>query len=214
MTKSPLNGDVRITCEFGRKGNWKAGFHTGIDLVNDDKIIYATCYGIVRKIGYDASYGNYVVVESTDNKFHWYCHMSSVYVTLGFRVTPENKLGYMGQTGNATGVHLHYEIRNKSNRYGDVISPADYIGIPNKAGYIYSEEDLKNDLYEMKTLRRSTNLRNEPTINSSEKTLYIANTTLYVLEENVAQNDGYIWDKVKIRVTEQIGYMINKNYKE
>lgn len=65
----------------------------------------------------------------------------------------------------------------------------------------------------LRTLARNTNLRNEPTTASSKKTLYIANTTLYILEENVANANGFIWDKVKIRANGQIGYMINKNYK-
>ena len=66
---------------------------------------------------------------------------------------------------------------------------------------------------ELKTLARNTNLRNEPTTNSSEKTLYITNTTLYVLQAGVAQANGYTWDKVRIRVNGEEGYMINQNYK-
>lgn len=64
----------------------------------------------------------------------------------------------------------------------------------------------------LKTLARKTNLRSEPNTKSSA-TLYLANTTLYVLESGVAQADGYIWDKVRIRTNGKEGYMINKNYK-
>ena len=64
----------------------------------------------------------------------------------------------------------------------------------------------------LKTLARKTNLRSEPNTKSSA-TLYLANTTLYVLESAVAQADGYIWDKVRIRTNGKEGYMINKNYK-
>lgn len=42
MTELPLNGNFKVTCEFGRKGKWKAGYHTGIDLVSDNKIVYPT----------------------------------------------------------------------------------------------------------------------------------------------------------------------------
>ena len=48
---------------------------------------------------------------------------------------------------------------------------------------------------------------------NSNATLYLADTTLYVLESAVAQSDGYTWDKVRIRVNGKEGYMINKNYK-
>ena len=65
----------------------------------------------------------------------------------------------------------------------------------------------------LKTLARNTNLRNAPTTQSSTATLYLANTTLYILQAGVAKSDGYIWDKVCIRVNGQEGYMINKNYK-
>ena len=212
MTKSPLAGIVRVTCIFGKKGNWKAGYHTGIDLVNSDQIIYASCYGDVVNMGYDASYGNFVVVKAVDGYYHWYCHMSKITCNLNQHVTPENKLGVMGATGNATGVHLHYEIRNKSNRYGDVINPANYIGITNRLGS-YNESELPNDFYELRTLARNTNLRSEPSLNSKEKSLYLSGTTLYVLESSAEINDGYIWDKVKIRVNGKIGYMINKNYR-
>ena len=64
----------------------------------------------------------------------------------------------------------------------------------------------------LKTLARNTNLRSEPNTKSSA-TLYLANTTLYVLESSVAQVDGYTWDKVRIRTNGKEGYMINKNYK-
>ena len=64
----------------------------------------------------------------------------------------------------------------------------------------------------LKTLARNTNLRREPNTKSSA-TLYLANTTLYVLEAAIAQADGYTWDKVRIRTNGKEGYMINKNYK-
>ena len=64
----------------------------------------------------------------------------------------------------------------------------------------------------LKTLARNTNLRSEPNTKSSA-TLYLANTTLYVLESACATADGYTWDKVRIRVNGKEGYMINKNYK-
>lgn len=88
------------------------------------------------------------------------------------------------------------------------------MGIPNEKGtYRESDYQVGNNTPILKTLRRNTYLRNEPTTSSEQKTLYISNTTLYVLESSVAENDGYTWDYVKIRVTGQYGYMINKNYK-
>lgn len=214
----PLNGIFRITCEFMKKGDtWKAGFHTGVDLVNDDGIIYSPCYGTVNNIAFDAYYGNYIDIVEPDRSHHWLCHLSKINCKLGQEVNPTTPVGIMGATGNVTGRHLHYEIRNESNHYGDVVDPCDWMMIPNEVG-TYNEEDykyfdLESNKAEMKTLERNTNLRSEPTTSSKEKTLYKENTTLFIIEKNVANNDGFIWDKVRIRVTGQVGYMINKNYK-
>lgn len=216
-TNIPLTGDFRVTCEFKRKGNWAAGWHTGIDLVGDEKI-YSSCNGEVTRTGFDKSYGNFVVVKnSQDGKYHWFCHLSKINVLKGDKVTRTSVIGIMGSTGNSTGKHLHFEIRNASNKYADNSNPADYMGIPNKVGS-YNSANYKigsnnaSSVGELKTLARNTNLRSAPTTSAS-KVLYLANTTLYVLEAGVAKANGYTWDKVRIRVNGKEGYMINKNYK-
>ena len=212
-SRIPLNGIFKITNEFGTENKmYKCGWHTGVDLVNDDHVVYSPAFGRVNIIAFDASYGNFVDIEEDDGSHHWLCHLNRVNCDLDDIVTPETPIGIMGDTGNARGVHLHYEIRNKSNHYADVVDPCDYMGIPNEIG-TYNEKDYAIYGDELKTLRQATNLRNAPTINSSKKTLYRANTTLFVLEPRVAIADGFEWDKVKIRVTGETGYMINKNYK-
>lgn len=220
-TNIPLTGKFNVTCEYKRKGNWAAGWHTGIDMVCNDDTIYGTCDGTVTKIGWDNSYGNYITVKAPDGKYHWFCHLSKVTCSEGQKISRTTKIGVMGNTGNSTGKHLHFEIRNSSNKYADNSNPADYMGIPNKVGsYDSNNYQISNNSStsnnatgELKTLARNTNLRNEPTTNSSEKTLYITNTTLYVLQAGVAQANGYTWDKVRIRVNGEEGYMINQNYK-
>lgn len=221
-TNIPLTGDFRVTCEYKRKGNWSAGWHTGIDMVCDNDTIYGTCDGTVTKIGWDKSYGNYITVKAPDGKYHWFCHLSSVTCNEGQKISRTTKIGVMGSTGNSTGKHLHFEIRNSSNKYADTISPADYMGIPNAVGSYDSDNyqinstsnsNSNSSTGELKTLARNTNLREAPGTDAKILSLYIPNTTLYVLEAGVAQKNGYTWDKVKIRVTGEEGYMINKNYK-
>lgn len=218
-TNIPVTGEFKVTCEYKRKGNWIAGYHTGIDIVNNDHIIYATCNGTVVRTGYDKSYGNFIVIKSNkQDKYHWFCHLSKINVVYGQNVTRVTKIGIMGSTGNSTGTHLHYEIRNSSNKYGDNSNPADYMGIQNKVGNYNSSnyqisENTNNQTNELKTLARNTNLRDKPTTENSTATLYLANTTLYVIEKSVANANGYTWDKVRIRVNGKEGYMINCNYK-
>lgn len=217
-TNLPLTGNFNVTCEYKRQGTeWIAGWHTGIDMTGSDTI-YGTCDGTVTRIGTnDKDYGNFIVVKAPDGKYHWFCHLSRIDVKVNQNINRLTKLGVMGATGKVTGKHLHFEIRNASNKYADNSNPADYMGIPNKVGSYNSEnyqiDSTNNNTGEMKTLAKNTNLRNEPTTSSSEKTLYIPNTTLYVLQASVAQADGYTWDKVRIRVNGKEGYMINQNYK-
>ncbi len=220
-TNIPLTGEFKVTCEYKRKGSWACGWHTGIDLVCDNDTIYATCDGVVTRTGYDKSYGNFIVVKNdADGKYHWYCHLSKINVSVNQKVSRVSKIGIMGSTGNSTGKHLHFEIRNTSNKYADNSNPADYMGIPNKVGtYNSSNYQVKEPSKPatstpvLKTLARNTNLRNKPTTKGSTAVLYIPNTTLYVLEAGVAKADGYTWDKVRIRVNGKEGYMINQNYK-
>ena len=217
-TNIPLTGKFKVTCEYGRKGKWIAGYHTGIDLVGDEKI-YSSCDGVVTRTGLDKSYGNFIVIKNdADGKYHWFCHLSKINVNKGQRVSRVSVIGIMGNTGNSTGKHLHFEIRNQSNTYADNSNPAEYMGISNKVGdydsanyQIVTPKPNPNTV--LKTLARNTNLRNEPTTKSSQKSLYIANTTVYVLEPSCAKEDGFTWDKVKIRVNGKEGYMINQNYK-
>lgn len=214
-TNIPLTGKFNVTCEYKRKGNWAAGWHTGIDLTGSDNI-YATCNGTVYKTGYDNSYGNYIVVKNSEaNNYHWYCHLRSIGVSTGQAVTRTSIIGQMGATGNVTGKHLHFEIRDSSNQYAHNIDPANYMGIPNVIGS-YNSANYQigtSTSNELKTLARNTNLRDRPTTDGSNAVLYLANTTLYVLQAGVTQADGYTWDKVRIRVNGKEGYMINQNYK-
>lgn len=136
-----LHGRFKVSCEYGRKGNWAKGSHSGIDLVGlSSKTVYATCDGTVSRTGFDKSYGNFVVVKGNDGYYHWFCHLARISVSTGQRVSRVTKVGIMGSTGNSTGPHTHYEIRTPENKYGKDINPATYMGIPNKVGTYHSAD--------------------------------------------------------------------------
>lgn len=108
----PFKRKFKITCEFKRKGNWIAGFHTGLDMVGIDDIgIYPTCQGQVYKVGNSTKdYGNYIVIKA-DSKYHWYCHLSRVDVKKGQNVDTNTLLGLMGSTRKFNWTSL--TLRNK-----------------------------------------------------------------------------------------------------
>lgn len=208
-TNIPLTGEFKVTCEYKRKGNWVAGWHTGIDLVGNDTI-YGTCDGTVTRIGYDKSYGNFIVIKAPDGKFHWFCHLSKTTCNVGQKISRTTKIGIMGSTGNSTGKHLHYEIRNSSNKYADNANPAEYMGIPNKVGTYnsanYQIGNTNTSSTKKKVFAVNTNIRETPSLTGIAH-LYKANTTVEILQENVSNANGYIWDKVYCPATGRTGYV-------
>ena len=93
-------------------GDSLLGYHSGLDISNAEGTpIQATADGEVIEAGWMDRYGNGVVVAHNDHLETLYGHMSRVKVKVGQKVSRGDILGAMGHTGNATGVHLHYEVR-------------------------------------------------------------------------------------------------------
>jgi murein DD-endopeptidase MepM/ murein hydrolase activator NlpD len=95
---------------FGPRG---ARFHAGVDLVAPAGIgIAAAGPGYVSWAGWrDGGWGNLVVVAHGRGVRSMYAHLSRVEVRLGERVGAGFELGRVGATGDATGPHLHFEVR-------------------------------------------------------------------------------------------------------
>ena len=99
--------------------------HTGMDIaVSTGTPIYATAAGTVVVAQQRAGYGKYIVIDHGGGLQTWYLHSSALYVTPGQKVNQGQTIAAVGQTGNATGPHLHIEFR----KYGAVQNPASYIG--------------------------------------------------------------------------------------
>jgi len=100
------------------------GFHSGIDITNAEGTpIQATADGEVEEAGWMERYGNGVVLSHGPGVETLYAHMSKVLVKEGQQVVRGDILGEMGRTGNATGPHLHYEVRLK----GRPVNPMPYM---------------------------------------------------------------------------------------
>lgn len=107
--------------------NWSSGSHTGIDFpVATGTSVKAITSGTVVTAGWGGAYGNQVVIKHADGHYSQYGHMSSLSVSAGQTVTAGQQVGLSGATGNATGPHLHFEIRTGPD-YGSDIDPIAYL---------------------------------------------------------------------------------------
>ena len=98
-----------ITSRFGSR--W-GSTHTGLDVATDEGTgIAAAASGTVRVAGWSGSYGNLVIVSHGNGVETWYAHCSAIYVNVGQSVSQGQLICAVGETGNATGPHLHLEIR-------------------------------------------------------------------------------------------------------
>ena len=105
-------------------GDGLLGYHAGIDISNVlDTPIQATADGEVLDAGWMDRYGWGVRVRHTTDQETLYAHLNRVDVKAGQRVSRGDILGTMGRSGNATGVHLHYEVR----RNGKAVNPQPYL---------------------------------------------------------------------------------------
>lgn len=92
---------------------------------------YAAQGGEVIIADWHQSFGNYVVIDHGNGKNTLYAHSKSLNVSKGDIVKKGQQLGLMGDTGNVTGPHLHFEVRIK-NADGSVsrVNPLDYVSKP------------------------------------------------------------------------------------
>ena len=127
----------RVTSPYGERTlNGQTSFHTGIDIVgDDDKNVMAVVAGTVSRselgTGINAPVGNFINIISDDGLYTSYRHLSVRNVNVGDRVSVGQKIGVEGSTGDATGSHLHFEVRDNQNHH---IDPTPYLGIPNQKG--------------------------------------------------------------------------------
>lgn len=88
-----------------------SAFHPGLDIAgNKGQPVYATADGTVTQCGYQGAYGNLLTVDHGFGLVTKYGHLASYSVKQGDKVKKGQVIGRVGNTGRATGYHLHYEI--------------------------------------------------------------------------------------------------------
>jgi len=116
----PLKG--KILSEFGLRNGT---LHNGIDIgASVGEPIYAALDGKVVFVGTQRGYGNVVLLEHANFIITVYAHNERNLVRLGDSVKKGQPIATVGQTGNATTPHLHFEYRVK----GKAINPRNVIG--------------------------------------------------------------------------------------
>ncbi len=114
LLRSPTEAAC-LSSGFGWRGAAEGGGreHTGIDLANPGGgYIYAAGDGAVEFAGWSGGYGNLLVLDHGQGVRTFYGHLSELdpRLTPGASVRAGDPVARMGATGNATGVHLHYEL--------------------------------------------------------------------------------------------------------
>ena len=115
----PLRGT--ITSRYGPRTPTEivSANHAGIDIgVNAGTVFVAAMEGTVTTVSLEGGYGNHVYIQNGD-VITLYAHCQTIYVKEGDMVQQGQQVGEVGSTGNATGPHLHFEVRKS----GRVVNP-------------------------------------------------------------------------------------------
>ncbi|TGK11238.1 LysM peptidoglycan-binding domain-containing M23 family metallopeptidase [Leptospira stimsonii] len=116
----PLGDEGIISSRFGKRRDpftRKETFHGGLDIAAEEgTAVFASADGEVSFSDKKGGYGNLVVLNHRLGYETLYGHLSSISVKPGEKVRKGQKIGEVGQTGRATGNHLHFEVRRFNQR--------------------------------------------------------------------------------------------------
>ncbi len=105
------------------------GFHTDHSAIDigawaGTPVTAADRGGVIRAGWSDGGYGNFVVIDHKIDYLTLYGHLSDILVSEGEVVAQGQLIGHVGSTGNSTGPHLHFEIRD----FGRRVDPLGLLG--------------------------------------------------------------------------------------
>ena len=122
----PLPGHTYISCNFGDDDAYGNSGHRGTDIpAPEGTPILAAHSGTVIISGWNNSYGNQVLLDNGAGLSTRYAHMTQTAVTAGKAVTAGQVIGYVGNTGDSTGFHLHFEVMQNGVR----VNPMDMVSV-------------------------------------------------------------------------------------
>ena len=123
----PLNREISITSPYGTRMHPIFGaskFHNGIDLAANYENVYSVLDGIVTETGWDNNGGgNYIKVNHFNRFETAYLHLSEIYYRVGEFVKSGFIIAKSGNSGNSTGPHLHFSVKE----FGQNINPTHFL---------------------------------------------------------------------------------------
>jgi len=144
----PANDSVDITYRYASTANGTRDPHHGVEIgAGYGTPVHAAGDGVILFAGPDEEavygpwknfYGNMIVISHADEFFTLYAHLSKIDVQQGEAITMGQKVGEVGQSGAATGSHLHFEVRR-----GDV---EDYFSTMNPELWLTPRQDASGAL--------------------------------------------------------------------
>lgn len=122
LSVNPISG--HITSRYGARESIRDHTHQGLDIAA--KIgtnIKAVADGKVIHSGEMGGYGNLIIIDHGNGITTYYGHCSKLIVKVGEKVNAGDIIAEVGNTGNSTGPHLHFEIRQN----GKYVDPSKYL---------------------------------------------------------------------------------------
>jgi murein DD-endopeptidase MepM/ murein hydrolase activator NlpD len=119
----------KITTAYKKAGKmWSKGYHTGVDFaVPTGTPVLAVADGKIENANWGKSYGKQVV-QKVEGGWVIYAHLNAVRCKPGQTVKAGDIVGEVGSTGNSSGPHLHFEMRDNIRwSAGKDIDPKDIL---------------------------------------------------------------------------------------
>ena len=199
-----------VTQKFGETITDPKG-HTGIDLWQPvGTPVYAAeggdiiAAGIINNSYGNSQYGKCILIDHKNGYYTFYAHLDTILVTVGQSVISGAKIGTVGQTGNVTGPHLHFEIRTNPNwNRSYFINPEALCGIAINKPVIQTNKpiNLNPNLKDIKNVKVANDLLNMRNIAgySGKIIAELKKGTKLTITGNKIVKDGLEWYPVELK---------------
>jgi murein DD-endopeptidase MepM/ murein hydrolase activator NlpD len=102
--------------------------HYGVDIAAPiGRDIYAATSGVVKRVGAATGFGQAVYILGDDGYVTVYGHVNQYFVSYGERVSAGELIAEVGNRGQSTGPHLHFEVHRNGELYSDQINPVPWL---------------------------------------------------------------------------------------